>query len=61
MSIIKIFCIDQPLRFHIKNLIISVGKQKINFVYTHFMCSLFTVSYNNTIQFRQFYVRTTLV
>jgi hypothetical protein len=32
MSEIKIFYINQPLRFRIKNLIILVGMQKINFV-----------------------------
>jgi len=37
MNIIKIFRIDQPLRFRIKKFIISVGMQKINFVYAHFM------------------------
>ncbi len=37
MSIIKILCINQPLRFRIKNLIISVGMQKIKFAYAHFI------------------------
>ncbi len=37
MRIIKILSIDQPLRFRIKNLIVSVDKQKINFVYAHFI------------------------
>ncbi len=46
MSIIKIFRIDQPLRFRIKNLIISVGMQKIKFVYAHFIIDCFVISKN---------------
>jgi hypothetical protein len=41
MNQIKIFSLDQPLRFRIKNLIISAGKQKINFVYAHFIIQSF--------------------
>lgn len=53
MIIIKILCIDQPLCFRMKNLIIysrilipticvressiSVDKQKINFIHAHFI------------------------
>ncbi len=41
MKQIKNFCLDQPLRFRIKNLIVLVDKQKINFVYAHFIMRYF--------------------
>ncbi len=41
MKQIKNFCLDQPLRFRIKNLIVLVDKQKINFVYAHFIMYCF--------------------
>ncbi len=38
---IKIICIDQPLRFRTKNLIIPAGILIIKFVCAHFICGAF--------------------